>query len=274
MFKRRLIVTIVGVPIVAAIVWFGAPWFTLLGIVWGIGAANEFWSIIRRVKGISSLTYAGLLFTVLLIVSPHIEKIPHMEGLEPAPLFLTAAAVFTLVMLLAKKEKEHAFFGWAWTMAGIIYIGWLLSYMVALRYIEDGRGWVFLAILCTFASDIFAYLTGTYFGKHKMAPYVSPKKSWEGSAGGLTGAIVLSVLVVYFFDLPLTYWQAVLIGALISAAGQCGDLVKSLFKRNMTVKDSGNVLPGHGGFLDRLDSIIFGGIVVYYFAMFVMSGSR
>jgi phosphatidate cytidylyltransferase len=100
-----------------------------------------------------------------------------------------------------------------------------------------------------------------------MAPYISPNKTWEGAVGGLAGAIIVSAIVALLFKLPIGYIEAIALGILISVFGQLGDLVKSLFKRNMTVKDSGNVIPGHGGFLDRIDSVAFAGVIVYYFVI-------
>ena len=174
--------------------------------------------------------------------------------------------VFPLILLLWRKGKENAFANWAWTLGGILYIGWLMSYYVALEKLDGGHGgWIFLALFCTFSSDTSAYLLGRVIGRHKMAPYVSPNKTWEGAVSGVAGAVVASLLVVFFFHLPLNSWQAALLGILISIFGQMGDLVKSLFKRNMQVKDSGSVLPGHGGFMDRMDSLAFAGVLVYVF---------
>jgi phosphatidate cytidylyltransferase len=177
-----------------------------------------------------------------------------------------------LLLLLWRPGKENAFANWVWTLAGILYIGWLLSFMVALRGLENGRGWVFLAVLCTFASDSSAYLAGRSLGKHKMAPYISPKKTWEGTIAGVAGTIIASTILVYLFNLPIAWWQVIILGFFISAVGQLGDLVKSLFKRNMEIKDSGNVLPGHGGFLDRIDSLAFAGVTVYFFVAFITPG--
>lgn len=270
-FKKRTISTVIGVPVVAAAIWFATPipWFTLLAAGWGAGAAYEFYSLVKRSKGSAPLVYFGTLWVVLLIISPHFQSIPHLNDVQPASLLVTAAVIVPLLILLGRPGKENAFINWAWTVAGILYVGWLLSYTVALRNVVDGRGWVFLAILCTFASDICAYLMGRLFGKHKMAPYISPNKSWEGALSGVVGAVILSVVVVYFFKLPLDWGAAVILGILISIIGQLGDLVKSLFKRNMVVKDSGNVLPGHGGFLDRMDSLAFAGVLTFYFVVFI-----
>jgi phosphatidate cytidylyltransferase len=154
-------------------------------------------------------------------------------------------------------------------MAGILYVGWLLSYLVALRGLDNGRNWVFFALFTTFASDTAAFFVGRALGKRRLAPQISPGKTWEGAIGGVFGAIIVSL----FFILPtpltlhLNWGQAILLGLLVSIFGQLGDLVESLFKRNMGAKDSGRLLPGHGGMLDRMDSIIFAGIVVYYYVI-------
>ena len=149
-----------------------------------------------------------------------------------------------------------------------MYVGWLLSYLVALRGLDNGRSWVFLAIFATFGSDSAAYFVGKAIGKHKLAPDISPKKTWEGAIGGLVGAAAVSLLFLLPTPVQLTaylnWWQMIIIGLLVSIFGQLGDLVESLFKRNAGVKDSGNVFPGHGGMLDRMDSIVFAVVVVYY----------
>ena len=266
-FKQRTISIIIAAPVVITVVWFGAPWFTILAAGWESARWNV--RLVKRAKGFSPLAYFGGLWTLLIIMSPHFSQVPHFKDIPVSSMLLTTAVILPLIYLLWRKGKENAFANWAWTVAGILYIGWILSYMVALRYLEDGRGWVFLAILCTFASDISAYLFGRTFGKHKMAPYISPKKSWEGAVAGVLGSIVLSEAVVYFFHLPVDYEIAAVLGVLISVIGQTGDLIKSLFKRGMEVKDSGNVLPGHGGFLDRIDSLLLAGMLVYYFVAFI-----
>jgi phosphatidate cytidylyltransferase len=268
--KKRIITSAIMVPIVAALVWFDQPipWLTLLAAVWGAGAVHEFYGIIKHSKGLSPLTYFGVLWVVLFIISHHLSQIPNPYNIDPRYLLLTIAVILPLIILLWRRGKENAFAEWAWTVAGILYIGWLLSYYVELRSLNDGRGWVFLAILSTFASDASAYFTGKALGRHKMAPYVSPKKTWEGAMGGILGAIVASVALSILFRLPLLWWGAIIVGILISIIGQFGDLVKSLFKRNMGIKDSGNILPGHGGLLDRMDSLAFAGVLVYYFVVF------
>jgi phosphatidate cytidylyltransferase len=257
--KKRIITAIWGVPLVLLAVWFGEPlsWFTILIAVWGLLAAMEY----QRITGVSGtrpLAAFGLVWTLLFIISPHFNY-----GLT-VPLLLTSAVVLSLAMLLFLPKKDGVFASWAWTMGGILYIGWMLSLLVEIRA-EAGRNWVYLTLLATFASDTAAYFIGRAFGRHKLAPAISPGKTWEGAIGGLFGAVVICLLFTLPtpVHLPLEYGEAVALGLLISIAGQVGDLAESLLKRNTGVKESGSLLPGHGGLLDRLDSILFAGAVVY-----------
>jgi phosphatidate cytidylyltransferase len=280
MLKKRVITALWGIPLLVAVVWFGEPWnptlFTVFVAVWALLAAFEFYRLVTTSK-VSPLTYFGLVCVLLFIVGRNPDVLsalePHFEINLITPLLLSAAAVLSFVWLLARRQKEGAFAGWAWTMAGVLYIGWLLSYLVSLRGLEDGRNWIFLALFTTFASDTAAFFTGRALGRRPLAPGISPGKTWEGAIGGVLGAILVSL----FFILPtplslslyLNWWQAILLGLLVSVFGQIGDLTESLLKRNVGVKDSGTLIPGHGGVLDRVDSIVFAGVVVYYFTLFV-----
>jgi phosphatidate cytidylyltransferase len=265
MLKKRVITGLWGIPLLIAAVWFDQPipWFTLLVAIWGLLAAFEFYKMGAGAK-IPPLTYFGLIWTLLFILSPHFnDDFLRLTGQHLVPLLLTSAVVLSLIWLLLRPQKEGAFIGWAWTIAGILYVGWFLSYLVALRGLDDGRNWVFLALFATFGSDTAAFFVGRALGRHKLAPRISPGKTWEGTIAGFLGAIIVSLLFTML--LPISYWQAILLGFLVSLFGQLGDLAESLLKRNMGVKDSGRLLPGHGGFLDRIDSILFAGVVVYYF---------
>ena len=178
--------------------------------------------------------------------------------------------ILPLIWLLLRSQKETAFTSWAWTIAGILYVGWLLSYLVALRGLDAGREWVFLALFTTFGSDTAAFFVGRALGRHRLALHISPGKTWEGAVGGVLGAIIVSLVLVIPLGLPLSYGQAILLGLIVSIFGQLGDLVESLLKRNMGVKESGRLIPGHGGVLDRMDSLVLAGIVVYYYVIWVI----
>jgi len=274
MLKKRVISSLVGLPLLIAAIWFGQPWFTILVAAWGLLAAFEFYRL--ATTKMSPLTCFGLIWVLLLILSrtPDLESLlgPHFDPNQLTPLLLTSAVVLALIWLLVRRPKEGAFLSWAWTMGGILYIGWLMGYYVALRGLDEGRNWVFLAFLATFASDTAAFFAGRALGRHHLAPSISPGKTWEGAVAGVLAAIIISLLFTLPtpLHLPLTYWSAALLGLLVSAFGQVGDLVESLLKRNMGVKESGWLMPGHGGILDRTDSVIFAGIVVYYYVIWAI----
>ena len=274
MLRKRVITALWGIPLITAIVWFGEPWFTILIAIWGLLAVFEFYRLVTASK-VPPLTYFGLIWTLLFILSHNSDLLsilkPHFDLNLLTSLLLTSAAMLSLIWLLLRRGKENAFAGWAWTIAGILYVGWLLSYLVALRGLDNGRNWVFFALFTTFASDTTAFFVGRALGKRRLTPQISPGKTWEGAIGGIIGAIIVSLL--FILPTPLTlhlnWGQAILLGLLVSIFGQLGDLVESLFKRNMGAKDSGRLLPGHGGMLDRMDSIIFAGLVVYYYAIWI-----
>jgi len=267
MLKQRVITGLWGIPLLIAAVWFAQPlpWFTILVAIWGLLAVFEFYKLVAGAK-VPPLIYFGLIWTLLFIISP------HFSNAFIIPLLLTSAVVFSLLWLLVRPQKEGAFIGWAWTIAGILYVGWLMSHLVALRGLDDGRNWVFLALLANFGSDTAAYFTGRALGRHHLAPSISPGKTWEGTIAGILGAIIISLLftIPSPLSLPLGYGQAIVLGLLVSIFGQLGDLVESLLKRNMGVKDSGRLLPGHGGALDRIDSVVFASVVVYYYVIWAI----
>ena len=275
MLKERTLTSAWYATLLVVIVWFGGgPGFTALIATFGVLAALEFYRMVASTKP-PPLTCFGLTWTAFFILSRNSELLSLLEArFNPdllTPLLITSAIVLPLIGLLTRRQKEGAFTSWVWTIAGILYIGWLLSHLVALRGLDSGRNWVFLVLFVTWVSDTAAFLIGRRFGRHKLAPAISPVKTWEGTIGGICGGIAVSIL--FFaptsFQLPLTPWQAILLGALTSILGQVGDLVESLLKRNLGVKDSGKLMPGHGGILDRIDSLILAGIVVYYYAIWV-----
>jgi phosphatidate cytidylyltransferase len=272
MLKKRFITALWGIPLLVAIIWFGEPWlFTTFVAIWGLLAVIEFFRLVSRLK-ISPIYIFGILWTLFFIVmrNPLLPNLiePYFDFSLVAPVLFNAGIIISLSVLLARKEKFNAFPAWAWTFAGILYVGWLLGYIVALRGIEDGRNWVFYALFCTFGSDTAAFFIGRAIGRHKLAPSISPGKTWEGAIGGLLGAVGVSFLFLLPTPVTLTsqlnWWQAIILGLLVSIFGQVGDLVESLLKRNTGAKDSGTLIPGHGGILDRMDSIVFAVVVVYY----------
>lgn len=261
MLKQRLITAALGLPILIAAFWFGEPWFALVlsaGVALG---AREFYNMARE-GGLRPLYLPGIAFSVLFLLVPFLWK----DALYP---LISSLVVLPLLVLLLRKPRESAFLNWAWTAAGVLYVGWLMSYWFGLREAADGRGWALWALILCFASDSGAYFVGRSFGRHKMAPTVSPKKTWEGAVGGLLttmlGSWLFGTVVFNLVDWP----TALLLGIPVSLAAQVGDLVGSLLKRNFHCKDAGALLPGHGGLLDRLGSLAFVGVTAFYLVLAV-----
>ncbi len=266
MLKKRFLTALIGLPPLIVAIWFDVPlpWFSVLVAVWSLLAVNEFYRLSGVLK-VASLTCFGFIWTLLFVISPHVAQILTV------PRVLSSAIVLSLVVLLFRRQKEGAFATWVWTLAGMLYVGWLLSYLVALR-LDGGREWVFLALFATFGSDTTAFFVGRAVGKHRLAPSISPAKTWEGAVGGVLGSIAVSLAVDAIFKMPLNYAQVIFFGLVVSVMAQLGDLAESLLKRNLGAKESGTLMPGHGGILDRTDSIIFAGVTAYYFFLAFDSG--
>jgi phosphatidate cytidylyltransferase len=275
MLKKRIITALWGIPLVIIAVWYDTPipWFIVLAAVCSVLAVYEFYRMTGVYKNIP-LTVFGVIWTLLFIIRPYFPDKLELN------LLLVSAVGLSLIMLVFLPKKEGLFISWAWMLGGMLYIGWLLSYLVALRldpgtvsFPDVGRDIVFLTLFATFGSDTAAYFVGKAIGKHKLAPAISPGKTWEGTIAGVVGAVIIGWLFTLNtpLQLPLNWWQAVLLGALVSVFGQLGDLAESLLKRNCGVKDSGGLMPGHGGLLDRIDSILFAGVVVYLFYTYLIT---
>ena len=271
MLKQRVITAAVGVPLIIAAVWFGNPWFSLLIAAVVLLSTLEFYRMVAKSGEGQPLTYFGLLFALALALSP---LGLHCKNTDILPLAMALGIVISLLWLLCRSPRENALRRWAWTIAGALYVGWMLSYWVNLRLLDEGAAWVYLALLTTFANDTGAFFVGRRWGKRKLASSISPRKTWEGAIGGMlsgiAGAFIVFAILNVFSPLPLSYWQIILLGFLVSLFAQLGDLVESLLKRNLGAGESGKLLPGHGGILDRFDSLIFAGVVVYYYAICVV----
>ena len=188
------------------------------------------------------------------------------------PLFTAAMLLLALLFLFRLPRITEVHHRLGWIFLGLVYLPFLLGHLMLLRLLPDGRQWIFMTLIVIMICDTFAYFVGRKIGKRKLYPVVSPNKSVEGGLGGLVGSVV-AILFVKFTFLPiLGFIDAVLIGLLLGVMGQLGDLFESLLKRACQVKDSGNIIPGHGGMLDRLDSLLFAFPVVYYIARYGYGG--
>jgi phosphatidate cytidylyltransferase len=176
------------------------------------------------------------------------------------------AIVAALLLAVAAWESTTLGFDPARTVGVIAYVVVFGAAIVALRYRDNGRDWVYLALFGTFAVDTTAYFVGRAIGRHRMAPAISPKKTWEGFAGGYAGGVAAVLLLNYFLGLRIGAGPALLIALTLPIAATLGDLFESWVKRRAGVKDASELIPGHGGVLDRLDSVLFTFPLVYVVA--------
>ena len=189
MLGKRLITALIAIPVVILAVWFSRPEYafpllTVLAAAWGLAAVYEFY----RLTGVSRnlpLTVFGLAWTLLFILQP------HLDYSYAFPVIITSGLVLSMILLVFSPKKDGVFSQWAWMTAGAFYAGWLLGLLVTLR-LDAGRNWIYLVLFANIASDSAAYFFGRALGKHKMAPSISPGKSWEGAAAGVGGAVIIS----------------------------------------------------------------------------------
>jgi phosphatidate cytidylyltransferase len=199
-----------------------------------------------------------------------------MVALVPAvllPALLTATVLVFAIMLLLRFGRLETVAGQlALLIFGLLYVALLLSHLPWLRELPYGREWIFLVLLIVMAGDSGAYFTGVSIGRRKLYPAISPNKSIEGAVGGLVGSLLGAWLAKLSFFAALSTGDVLALGLGLGVLGQFGDLFESMLKRSFGVKDSGRLIPGHGGILDRLDSLLFAFAPAYYYAFWVFPG--
>ncbi len=262
---RRAIVALIGAPIAVWLIWLGdAPLATLAAVLSAV-AAWEFFRI-SRASGSAPIAPIGIVLAALLPIATH----AHFLGVVQLPMYTFTLTVLVIIAasIWVRGVDGHPLGSAASTIMGVLYTGGTLSYVYALRYFNYAVGEtagalaVLLPVILTWASDVGAYFAGRAIGGRKLMPSVSPGKTVAGAIGALvTTTVVCGVFVHYLLkpqaQLAFSPWGLVIFSVCISVAAQVGDLAESLFKREAGVKDSGTIFPGHGGVLDRLDSLFF-----------------
>ena len=263
MFKTRLLSGIVLVLV--AFLTINCGGYVLLATllcVSLIGMQELYRAMHVRKEGFGALelvSYAGVLLIYLLLIPE--DSVYPLMGVIASLVLIMCAYVFCYPAYQAGQIMA-AFFG-------IVYVGVMLSYIYQTRMLPGGQFHVWLIFLCSWGCDTCAYCVGVLIGKHKMAPVLSPKKSIEGAVGGVAGAVLLGVIYAFFTKGGMVEYGIICgVGALISMVG---DLAASAIKRNQGIKDYGKLIPGHGGILDRFDSVIFTAPVIYYLSLFLIS---
>ena len=276
--KTRILTAAVALPILIAsvvlpsyfpqAVWF----FVLIGVLAISAGLFEFFSLTKKLelKADASIAFVGAALLMVAFVFDAPAKTPD---------FLLATVVFFLILVLVtqtfrfQKDFSKMLTGIGATILGVFYVAFLGGFLISTRVGFDNHpflsthllGYFFLVLM---GSDTGAYFAGRALGNHKLAPKISPGKTWEGLIGGLLAAAAFAALATFWFFQELPYQFSVGLAVVMAAVGVVGDLAESAMKRGSKTKDAASILPGHGGFLDRLDSLLFNAPILYYFARF------
>jgi phosphatidate cytidylyltransferase len=267
MLVKRLIVAIILIPVGVTVVYFGGWPFTLfIALLLGV-AAWEFCNLFIK-AGYAPATPLVITGVVALTITR------LTSGFEYQDLILTIIVLATMTYHLVAYEKgrDTSATDFAISLGGLAYLGILGSHLISLRLLPDGLWWFMLIMPVTWLADTGAFFIGSRLGKHRIAPRLSPKKSWEGYIGGIATGILAGILLSYLWGLRspvMTISRGLVVGIVLSVLPTLGDLGESMLKRQFGVKDSSNLLPGHGGILDRIDSWIWAAAIGYYLVFFL-----
>jgi phosphatidate cytidylyltransferase len=243
---RRIYTILVLAPLLYAVIRYSPPLaFSGVVVLAGGLALFEFYRLCFGARSHSWLIGIGLTGFAALILGTHRSDI--------------------IVPLLRRSPLEQSLRDGAMTLFGVLYLGLTLGTLSMTRLLPLGEWLIFFLLLVTWASDTGAYLVGTLYGRHRLAPTISPKKTVEGLVGGLIAAIIAGYAARWWFLPDLSGLDCLILATLLTIAGLWGDLTESAMKRSVGMKDSGGILPGHGGMLDRLDSLLFTAPVFYYY---------
>lgn len=259
---RRILTALVLVPLVVALVLWG-PSYLLVAVQLLITLAGlwEFFRLAEAAAGVQPLRIPGYMFAAAIVPLSLSRSLP--QGM------VTVTALFLMVMLTAAMLPGRSLADYlksvSATLLGVLYVAAPLSLLVWVCLQTDGPYWTLFTLIVIWVSDTAAFFAGSAFGRHKSSPRISPNKTWEGTAASFGAALWVGLLYALFFwegDRP---WELIVFAALLNIAGQLGDLAESALKRSAGVKDSSQLIPGHGGVLDRIDALLFAAPVLWYY---------
>jgi len=259
-FKTRVLTAVIGIPVFLGVLYLGGWYWKLTFALIGILAFMEFIQMMSNIQ-LRPLLLPGLLLLLLLLFSPDTYLYPGIFSM------LILAVIISILKYPDLTLKDTAI-----SLFGAAYIGFLLSYAIKIADLQQSFLVIVLALLLTWGSDTGAYFVGKSWGTHKMTPILSPNKTWEGAIGGLVVSAVVALVFFWVIDIDgVGPAYALLLGLGASTLAQLGDFFISGVKRFFQVKDSGKIIPGHGGVLDRFDSFLLLVPLVYYFSVCIMT---
>lgn len=261
--RARLLTGLVGIPLLVVLIGWGDPWlFHGVFLLITFGALREYFAMGFPGRPIDQ--------TIGIAFGLAVSSIVFFPQLAPRELILAPLLVLMFsIYIFMHGELEERLARLAWILLGSLYLGYLLPHWSSLFRLPHGRAWVFFVLAVIMVGDICAYFVGRRFGTKKLAPAISPGKTVEGAVAYVLGSVSAGCLMGVFPAVGLSWLELAILSALLSVFGQVGDLFESWIKRAFEVKDSGRLLPGHGGLLDRLDSLIFPAVfTTTYFKVF------
>ncbi|HXF97884.1 MAG TPA: phosphatidate cytidylyltransferase [Gaiellaceae bacterium] len=256
-FASRLLVAAVLLPLVVGLLYLGGWWVFALGLAAGLLALHELYTVARALR---PLVLAGYLGFALGLLGAELGGAVWLAG------GLLSTLLFSFLVFGLSHERPSATASFGVTLLGAVWVGAGIGCLLLVRELPEHGFWAAIAVLFTvFAADTAAFFVGRAAGRHRLAPSLSPAKTWEGLVAGVAAALAASFLLLYqdraeFLAVP----EILALGAAVAAASVLGDLFESAIKRDLGIKDSGRLLAGHGGMLDRLDALLWAGPAAYY----------
>jgi len=262
MLAKRLIVVIILIPVVVGLVSLGGwAYYLFIAFVMGL-AAWEYNNLFRQGGYLPS---AVVLISGVVLLS--LSRAAGQFGGSEIILTLLVMVAMAVYLFRYERGEEIAASNFNITLGGLLYLGWLGAYLISLRQLPQGEWWLLTVLPASWLADGGAFVIGSKFGKHKMMPRVSPKKSWEGYLGGILTATLGTALLGWLWHLRapiITPLKGAMLGFILAALTPLGDLGESMLKRQFGVKDTSNILPGHGGVMDRIDSLLWAAAISFY----------
>lgn len=276
LIASRIATAVVILPVLVLSIWvsslerdqaFWSPllWLSVPTALIAAAGALEICQMTGR-RGVYVASQVSVGWTVAIVGGAHFIASGYSIQ-ETAPVVVAILAIIFGTWLPHRPKGGIGLLGWCVTLGASLYPGGLLSYALFLRVLNHGREWLLTVVFCTFASDSTAFFVGRRFGRIPLARKISPGKTWEGWVGGIFGGMASLSSLGFLFGLDLSWSHVLVLGILMGVVGQLGDLLESGLKRLAQVKDSGTIVPGHGGVLDRVDSIVFNLVLVYHFVV-------